>query len=40
LEPEERRASDLESIADESASKRALLAAEVFVLMTILRLLP
>src|SRR3954471_21076676 len=40
LEPEDKRASDLASIEEDSPSKRALLWADVFVLITILRLLP
>src|SRR5687767_12313627 len=40
LEPEDKRASDLANIAEDSPSKRALLWAEIFVLITILRLLP
>ena len=36
FEPEERRASDLASMEEDSASRRALLCAEVLVLMTML----
>src|SRR5204862_4656337 len=36
FEPEDKRASDLASIAEDSPSKRALLWADVFVLITIL----
>ena len=36
LEPEDNRASDLASMAEDSASKRALLRADIFVLITIL----
>jgi hypothetical protein len=39
LEPEESRASDLDNMLEDSASKRALLWADMFVLITI-RLLP
>src|SRR5204862_4759096 len=39
FEPEDKRASDLANIAEDSPSNRALLWAEIFVLITILRLL-
>src|SRR5262245_41467598 len=38
FEPEDKRASDLDSIDEDSESKRALLSADVFVLITILTL--
>jgi len=39
FEPEDKRASDLANIAEESESKRALVRADIFVLITI-KLLP
>src|SRR3954471_14364940 len=40
FEPEDKRDSDLASIEEDSDSKRELACADVFVLITILRLLP
>ena len=40
FEPEDKRASDLDNIEDDSSSKRALLEADTFVLITITKTLP